>query len=162
MNGYLLSVVGTILLCALLTAILPNGKTSETIGKIARLACLVAIVAPIPKLLQGYKARDETNGENFFNESGIRTDETFIQYYCERRIELAERALERELQEKFDCSVSTEFVWEWKSEGVSSVYDDEAVYIRQIKLHGESWNEEERMSVAAYVTKYYCSEVLLE
>lgn len=166
MNGYLLSIVGTVLLCAVLTAILPEGKTSGMIKGIAKLACLLAIVAPIPKWFQGYHSRDETtvekNDGNFLGESVIQTDKSFIQYYSERRIELAERALEEELNEKFDCETSVECVWGYHQEAVFSVYDDWEIQINQIKIDCKNWNEETKMSVVEYVSKHYCSEVLIE
>ncbi len=166
MNGYLLSVVSTILLCAVLTAILPEGKTSGMIKGIAKLACLLAIVAPIPQFLQMYKPRDETagskNDENFFNESVIQTDKSFIQYYSERRVELAERALEAEIEEKFDCQTTVDIVWEYYSEDALAVYDDVEIFITKIKIHGNDWNEEAKMCIVEYVSKHYCSEVLIE
>ena len=73
MNGYLISVVGTVLLCALLTAILPEGKTANLIKAVAKLACLVAIIAPVPAFLQqsSFGIIDK-NLQNFFGENSIR------------------------------------------------------------------------------------------
>ena len=47
MNAYVLSVIGTVLISAVLTAIIPEGKTSKVIKGIARLACVLVIVTPI-------------------------------------------------------------------------------------------------------------------
>ena len=47
MNEYVLSVIGTVLIASVLTAILPEGKTSGIIKGITRLVCVVAIVAPV-------------------------------------------------------------------------------------------------------------------
>lgn len=166
MSTYLLGIVGTVLLCSLLTAILPNGKTSTLIKGIAKLACLLAIVAPVSTFLQAYNPRDETdaskNDETFLEESGIQTDETFIQYYSERRIAFAERALERELNEKFNCEVTVQYAWDWYSEDVLSLYTDRTIIITRITVCGESLSEEEQNAVIAYISKYYCREVLIE
>jgi hypothetical protein len=166
LSGYLLSVVGTVLLCAVLTAILPEGKTSGIIKGVTKLACLLAVIAPIPKFLQNYRPRDETGNteitDTFFSESVIQTDKTFIQYYSERRIELAERALKSELQEKFGYEIDVEMEWTYYTENALSVYEDSEILITKIKLSGKNCDEEAKMSVAAYVSKHYCSEVLIE
>ena len=75
MSGYLLSVVGIVLFTSILLAIVPTGKTSEIVKAIARLACVVTILAPIVQFFV-------SDGEfgTFFVESSIQTESTFIQY----------------------------------------------------------------------------------
>ena len=112
MNGYLLSVIGTILLSAILTAIVPEGKTSATIKGIAKLACLLVIISPILKYLQtGDTESSDENSEIFFSETVIRTDEDFIKYYSEMRIRFTEEDIETELAEEF--SVACDVTLEW-------------------------------------------------
>ena len=152
MNGYLLSVIGTILIAALLTAIAPDGKTSGLIKAIAKSACLLAIVAPIPSYLNSGNL-DEKNADSqtIFSQTVIETDEDFIKYYSEMRIRATEQALEAELKDKFFIETSVELEW---------VYQSDEIKITKIIVKTE--NGEENTVMWEYLTKNYCSEVMIE
>ena len=51
LNDYLLCVIGTVLICSILTAIAPEGKTSAVIKGVARLTCVLAIISPVLNFL---------------------------------------------------------------------------------------------------------------
>ena len=152
MSGYLLSVVGTVLIASVLTAIAPDGKTAGIIKAVAKSVCLLAIVAPIPHYLHSEKF-DEKNAdtESFFSQTVIQTDESFIKYYSEMRIQATERALEAELKEKF--AVETCVAIEW-------LYQSGEIKIK--KLVVKIQNGENKEGMWEYLTKNYCSEVLIE
>ena len=152
MNGYLLSVIGTVLFAALLTAIAPEGKTSGLIKAIAKSACLLAIIAPIPSYLHSGKS-DEKNSdmETIFSQTVIETDEDFIKYYSEMRIRATKQALERELKEKFFVQTDVELKW---------TYALGEIKITEIIVKTE--NGEGNTAMWEYLTKNYCSEVMIE
>ena len=152
MNVYLLSVIGTVLVASILTAIAPEGKTSGIIKAIAKSACLLAIVAPIPSYLNSGNS-DEKNADlqTIFSQTVIETDEDFIKYYSEMRIRATAQALEAELKEKFSVQTSVEF--EWRNES------DE---IKITKIIVKTENGEKNVAMWEYLTKNYCSEVLIE
>lgn len=158
MNGYLLSVIGTVLLSAILTAIVPEGKTSSAIKGVAKLACVLAIVAPVLEFFQsgGSKLGTKKSSTSIFSESVIQTDEEFIKYYSEMRIRETEKALERELAEKYGAE--TEVTLEWSSE----TEETDGIRITRIRIRLEDETEEVGQMIADYVKKNYCSEVLLE
>ncbi len=165
MNEYLLSVIGTVLLSAVLTAIMPEGKTASVIKGIARLACLLAIIAPILNFFQ--KGELEFAGENFsdkfFSESVIQTDEAFIKYYSEIRIEETENALEKEIHDKYAISTSVSITWENVLKEFDNKYTDKEIKITAIHVKLKSQAEEEvKSDMWEYLTKNYCSEVLIE
>ena len=152
MNGYLLSVIGTVLLAALLTAIAPEGKTSGAIKAIAKSACLLAIVAPIPSYLNsGNSDEKSTQSQTIFSQTVIETDEDFIKYYSEMRIRATAQALERELKEKFSVQTSVELQWS---------YELSEIQIRKIIV--KTQNGEQNTAMREYLTKNYCSEVMIE
>ena len=152
MSGYLLSVIGTVLLAALLTAIAPDGKTSGLIKAIAKSACLLAIVAPIPSYLHSQKFDEKSEQtETIFSQTVIETDEDFIKYYSEMRIRATEQALEVELKEKFSVETSVKLEWAYES--------DE---IKITKIIVKTKNGEEKTVMWEYLTKNYCSEVMIE
>ncbi len=163
MSGYLIAVVGTVLLCALLTAILPDGKTSNLIKAIAKISCLLSIIAPIPSFLQqaSFKGNDK-NLQNIFGENGIQTDTNFIEYYSEWRIKQAEEQLERLLLDKYNFVSQITLEWEFFEEKVNGLYENNAIKIRRIRILTTETDTIKREEVAHYVKKNYCSEVLLE
>ncbi len=155
MNGYLLSVIGTVLITTVLVAILPEGKTSKVVQGIAKCICLLAIVAPIPNLLKSVKSDEKDfDSQIIFSQTVIETDEDFINYYSELRIRAAQEDLEREIEEKFFVQSEITLAWEYESEEIRIT----AINVRVEK----ELNEEEKTSMWEYLTKNYCSEVLIE
>ena len=138
MNAYLLSVIGTVLISAVITALIPEGKTATVIRNVAKLACTVAILAPI---LNFFKTGElEEGGEvskgttENFSKISIQTDEEFIQYYCEIRVRETECALERELLQDFGVSAKVSLLWERYEGKVYGIYDEQAIFIKTISI----------------------------
>ena len=46
-SGYLLTIIGTVLVCSLITAIAPEGKTTASVKGVAKLVCTLAIISPV-------------------------------------------------------------------------------------------------------------------
>ncbi len=161
MSEYLLGVIGTVLLCSLLTAVAPEGKTSAVIKGMARLGCVLAIIAPV---LQFFKTGEVGKfTDDFFMQSGIETDKEFIQYYSELRIRETESALERELSEKYSLETEVTLVWTMEAEEFDEIYIAEHIKIEKICVEvPRETTEEVKERVSAYLTKNYCSEVLIE
>lgn len=168
MSGYLLSIIGTILLSAVLTAIAPEGKTTSVIKGITKLACLLIIIAPVPKFLQSFgsskgSGTDKENFETFFGESVIQTDIDFIKYYSEMRINNAQALIEQELYEEFAVEVTVQLIWELDENLENGVYDAEKIAIKEIKAQTkQETNQEDKNAMWEYLTKNYCSEVQIE
>ena len=162
MSEYLLGVIGTIILCALLTAIVPDGKTSGVIKSVSRMVCILAIVAPVLKYLRSGQTDLQVNVENNFFESVIQEDEDYIQYYSELRVRETERALAQELEERYQVSSEVELSWENVAKAHGKYLIDQ-IQIQQIKVTiGGELEENMIRDMYEYLTKNYCSEVLIE
>lgn len=165
MNGYLLSIIGTVLLCSIITAIIPSGKTAGTVKGIAKLVCVLAIIAPILRFFKTGElvwTNSDGEGENF-SKSVIEIDQSFIQYYSESRVEEAEKMLEALVAEDFGVQTTISIKWELEAETVASRYDWERIRIQKIYVKMlEEQTESERNAVEEYLKKNYCSEVILE
>ena len=160
MNGYLLSVIGTILISAFITAITPDGKTSVVVKAVTRLACILVIIAPILRFLQAERStKNAENSQSIFSESVIQTDESFIQYYQEKRIELTAQALRDEIFDEFaaECSVKLEWSERQKDDGEKGIEITRIVVTLKNTIA-----EKEKERMCDYLTKNYCSEVLIE
>lgn len=160
----MLTVVGTVLISAILTMLVPEGKSTVMIKGIAKLVCLIVLIAPIPKLLGDedffdvFRGETAENTDGFFKDSGINADEPFIKYYCELRVRETETALERDLLDKFNVSLDIDLGWEFIGET-----DVDGLKISQIKIKiKQETDEEVKRKMCAYLTDSYCSEVLIE
>ena len=165
MNEYLLSIIGVILLSAILTAILPDGKTSGLIRSVMRMACILTIISPIltffhsGSLTVGAEKKSNINSEN----AVIEMDAEFIHYYSEMRISEAESALESEIFEKFhvDCDVTLH--WQLEPEMTGKTVTTELIKITKMHIKTIAQQQEEVLKeMWEYLMKNYCSEVLIE
>ena len=156
MSGYLLCVIGTVLLCSVLTAITPDGRTSTVIKGVARLACVLAIIAPVLNFLKtgDVSVFGDKNSQEIFSQEGIEGEGAFIQYYSEMRISQTQQALEREIKDKYSVFAEVCLLW-------SLVEGEIRIDEICVKLP-EKTGEEVKRAVWTYLTKNYCSEVLIE
>lgn len=158
MSAYLLKIVGIVLISSVLTAILPNGKTSGVIKGVAKLLCLVVIVSPIMQALRVFHSNEKDGQENYFSQSVIKTDESFIQYYSETRILETEQALQKELNRQFNVESRVALEWE-------SMQNEGIVKLKITKIHVQitaEIDDAKKEEIRAYLEKTYCSEVLVE
>lgn len=156
MKEYLLSIIGTVLLSAFLMAILPEGKTNGMIKAVTRLACTLAIIAPILQFFQSGTAAfiEVKKGETIFSQSVIDAEEAFIHYYSELRVRETEKALQKDIAQT--CGIKAVVSIDWKKE-------NEGIRIEKIHvITTEQQNEEALKNMWEYLTKNYCSEVLIE
>ena len=168
MNEYLLCVIGTVLLSAVLTAIAPEGKTASVIKGTAKLVCILAIVAPVMNFFATGEMQTEkmlSTGENStanFSQIGIQTDEAFIKYYSEMRIRQTQTALEEELLNDFNAKTTVLLDWERKI-FQSRRYEEGAVCITRINVTCKNEiGEEVKQKMWEHLKTNYCSEVLIE
>ncbi len=164
MSAYVLSVIGIILISAILTAIVPSGKTSTAIKSVTRLACVLAIVMPVLSFFQsGEWSIGKTFFQEDFSETVIQTDELFIQYYSEMRVRETEKALEKKLYEQFHVKADVQLTWGIKKGEYASRYQDDKIKITCIQVSNqEKQTEEVEGAMWVYLTENYCSEVLIE
>ena len=165
MSGYLLSIIGVVLLSAILTSILPDGKTSGLIKSVMRMVCILAIIAPIFNFFRSgtLSLGENENSEMIFYETGIEIQSSFINYYSEMRIEETENALENELLEKYQTLAEVSLTWDIKEERLNKKYVFDAIHITQMHVKTmEQKDEEVLRNMWEYLTKNYCSEVLIE
>lgn len=163
MSGYVLCVIGTVLLSAILTAILPEGKTAGVIKGITRLVCVLAIVSPVLQFLQSKDLASSKKTSGIFSENVIEVDESFIQYYSEKRVEETETALAEELATKYGVDVAVTIRWEYEREEYQDKYEWNGIRVTEISIKNKGGASEEIINeMAEYITKNYCSEVLIE
>ena len=162
---YLLAIIGTVLLSAILTAILPNGRTSSLVKAITRLACVLAIVSPVLAFMQSGTMTTfyDENSQIFFSQSVIEEEDVFINYYSEMRAKETERALVKEILEKWQIDAQIELDLKNVTENMEEGYGYNTIEITQINVKLKQQEDEEVLrNMWEYLTKNYCREVLIE
>ena len=164
MSAYVLSVIGTILLCAILTAVLPNGKTNTIIKGVARLACVISIVMPVLIFFQsGEWSIGKTFFQDDFAETVIQTDEEFIKYYSQMRVRETQDTLKKALKSEFAVDADVEITWQTEMGEYADKYEEQKIKIVRIVVKNqEKQSEEVEKAMWVYLTENYCSEVLIE
>ena len=158
MSEYLLTVLGSVLLCAFITTVLPEGKTSNTVKGVTKTVCLLVIITPVLTFLQ--KTGKETEKSNvIFQENVIPSNGEFIQYYSELRVRNAETLLQQELMERFNAKTNVSLTWKCNVD--ENGYNCVEITKITIRLFTEK-TQKEIKNMSAYLTEHYCSEVLIE
>lgn len=154
MSGYLLSIVGIVLITGMISAILPEGKTSGTVKTAARLLCLLVILAPVAE----YWAKGGEGKEKIFfdfsDQAVIQTDESFIDYCSRKRVEEAEEYVRKETEKEYSVELVAKIVYECGEEG--------GIKILRIVLSDPSGeiDESKREEIAKNVRSKYGAEVV--
>lgn len=164
MSAYILLILGTVVVCGVLTSLLPSGKMQSVVKGTAKLVCVLTIVSPIAHFLtQGKEGDGDKNFSVFFSQSSIETDNAFIEYYSELRIRRAAESMETELFEKFGVVTDVCLEWEAKEKDSYLFYEERAIKILAIGIRMQTdCGEEVKKRMSDYVKEKYCSEVLIE
>lgn len=150
MTGYLLSIIGIVLFCGLLCAILPEGKLSDSVKTACKLSVLAVFAAPIAAFLMGLKTGDNLLIENS-NQAVIKLDSSFIDYCCKSRVESLKKQILSTLQDVRSEIAFVEIEWEYESvqtdEAYLKSYDETKIKITKICIFitsglGEKWQVE--------------------
>ena len=155
MSGYLLTVIGSVLVCSLITAIAPDGKTSASVKGVTKLVCILAVIAPILNFfkMDSVQGLIDKNRQGIFYEDVIEVDGEFIQYYSEMRIQQTEEVLSEKLFERY--SVSCEVWLDWSFEGDIRI---ERIVVKLL----ENVDEEVKGEMRLFLVENCCGEVLIE
>ena len=155
MSGYLLTIIGTVLVCSLITAIAPDGKTSASIKGITKLVCILAIIAPVLRFFKtdSIQALIDKNRQGNFYEDVIEVDGEFIQYYSELRVRQTEESLAEKLFERYAVLCLVRLDWSMEEE----------IRIERIVVELlENAGEEVKGDMRLFLVENYCEEVLIE
>ena len=155
MSGYLLTVIGSVLVCSLITAIAPDGKMSASVKGVTKLVCILAVIAPILNFFEADSIQRliDKNRQGIFYEDVIEVDGEFIQYYSEMRIQQTEEVLSEKLFERY--SVSCEVRLDWSFEGDIRI---ERIVVKLL----ENVDEEVKGEMRLFLVENCCGEVLIE
>lgn len=165
MSEYLLNVIGAVILSAIMVTVFPNGKTAGIIKAVSRLTCILAIISPVLHFFQSgaFVWQEGENSMGIFTQTVIESENAFIEYYSEMRIRETERGLESELFEKYGMEATVSLTYEYQEELVKEFYVEKKIKITTIRVTPtQPVDEEVLKEMWEYLTKNYCSEVLIE
>ena len=105
MSEYLMKIMGIVLISVLLTNLLPTGKTSVLIKNTLRLCTYLCILTPAFDFFISLNGKSQPAFQeiftDYFSETVIPTDESYIMYCSEKSIENAENCIEKTVFERY-------------------------------------------------------------
>lgn len=164
MNTYIFSVIGIILISSFITAVSAEGKIGSMVKGMTKLMCLLVILSPIFQLLtKKQKGNTQNFHQDIFGYSVIEMDNHFIEYYSQTTMSYLEDSLEKEICEKYAYCVCISIDWAYEKGNSTDIFDPTKIKINQIHVsQKQALNEEDKRILSEYLTKNYCSEVLIE
>lgn len=94
LSGYLLSIVGVVMLTVLIDLILPDGKINKYIKSIVAIMVVAVIISPVAKLIKA-----DFDFSKIFASSNYQIDEAILDSITSKNIENYERELETRLKD---------------------------------------------------------------
>ncbi len=128
MKAYILSVCGAVLISALVTLLMPEGRSGKFIGGILRLFCLLAILAPLLAFVR-------SDLPDLSSSAQSAPDGAFIEYFYGRYAKEQGKMLEKTLEEEFSLSLNVQIGWE--IDGYSYHLSEVAVEVENFGMYGE-------------------------
>ena len=108
MQGYILAVCGAVILSALITILMPEGKIGKFINGILKLFCVAVMLLPLPSALQKIGAIGMPEG----TEASLPLDTEFIEAMFESRAREQQNKIQTELEEEYEITVDIQVLWE--------------------------------------------------
>lgn len=136
MQAYIWAVCGAVIISALASILLPEGKTGKFINGILKLFCLSVMLTPLFAILAAGELPQGGNGSG-----QTELDSGFIEYMFGRRAEADAEALDAAIESEFSIAVSAEILWDYaeyaynvtdvniKIENFGMYGDDEHIFI---------------------------------
>lgn len=108
MSSYILSVCGAVIISALVSIIMPEGKTGKFINGIVKIACVLIMVSPIISWV--YKLK----GEKSQSVNNIKVDigDDFLNYFNNVKAEELEKDIKKIIENQYDIEVFVEIDWQ--------------------------------------------------
>lgn len=150
LSAYLLSIAGTVVVAAIVTAIASEGKTAALVKTAAKLACLLVVSQPIASYFVALKKGQISAffDKTFSSDCVITIDESFIKYCSGIRIDDLQLTLERELFEKYALTCSAQIEW--------VLTDEYEILLTQITLKvGDEYDSSFLSTIAAQTAETY-------
>lgn len=132
MKTYLLAVTGTVMIAAIISAIAPEGKISSAIKTAAKIVCVIAVAEPIAAYFVSAK---NGNISDYFEKTGIKEDESFIQYCSEAKIAEAEKLLEEEIAKTYGVAATVRLDWVYEAVNTYGNYEEKGVKLLKISVN---------------------------
>lgn len=132
MQGYILAVCGAVILSALVSILLPEGRIGKFVNGMLKVFCVLVMLLPLYELIAGLSA-PETGGAE--TEAAAELDEPFLDRMFAERAREQEGELAFALSQDPGVEVSAEILWK-RVEYAYEVYEVR-VKIENFGIYGE-------------------------
>lgn len=132
MQGYILAVCGAVILSALVSILLPEGRIGKFVSGMLKVFCVLVMLLPLYELISGLSAPEAETGST---QSSIELDESFIDGMFAERARVQEDELALALSQDPGVCVSAEVLWK-SVEYAYEVYEVR-IKIENFGIYGE-------------------------
>ena len=157
MSEYLLSVVGVAFLASIVNSVIPDGKTSGMVKTTMKMLCMVVILTPFAKII----SKEPQSFENYFTQSSIKIDESYIEYCSEKAILVAQTQIEKELFHEFGVQAFVEIDWEYEHEDAKTWTNEIKISCVCVSLN-ENVSSKVQANISEYITNRYGCKAVIE
>lgn len=144
MSAYILSICGAVILSALVTIIMPEGKIGKFINGVLKILCVFIMLVPLVNWVSDLKFEGKGEG----NETEVSLDEDYLDYFFGKQAESFSEELEKIVEKEFSIKVLIVTDWECA---------DYAFSVRKVQINikdfGMNGNDEHIMIIEQLRTR---------
>lgn len=101
MSAYILSICGAVILSALVTIIMPEGKIGKFINGVLKILCVFIMLVPLVNWVSDLKFEGKGEG----NETEVSLDEDYLDYFFGKQAESFSEELKKIVEKEFSIKV---------------------------------------------------------
>ncbi len=122
MSGYLLSIIGVVVLGVLVDLVLPSGQMNKYVKSMFGIFTILVIISPVPKLLN----QNFDFSKLFYNEASTTIDQDFLTVTNKKIVEQLEISVEKSCENSGYKQVKCE---------IESILENNKIVIKKVSLN---------------------------
>lgn len=122
MSGYLISIIGVVMLGVLVDLVLPSGQMNKFVKSMFGIFTILIIISPVPKLINS----NFDFSSLFYNQASIEIDKDFLEVTNKKIVEQLEKSIESSCEKSGYSNVKCE---------IESILVENKLVIEKVKIN---------------------------
>ena len=122
MSGYLISIIGVVMLGVLVDLVLPSGQMNKFVKSMFGIFTILIIISPVPKLINS----NFDFSSLFYNQASIEIDKDFLEVTNKKIVEQLEKSIESSCEKSGYSHVKCE---------IESILVENKLVIEKVKIN---------------------------